>query len=51
MCIRDSLNAYTGIDETVYTLMEAPTERQGFIDSCLLILHDWSGFVLSLIHI
>ena len=40
-----NLNAYTGIDETVYTLMEAPTERQGFIDSCLLILHDWSGFV------
>ena len=33
-----NLNAYTGIDETVYTLMEAPTERQGFIDSCLLIL-------------
>lgn len=25
--------------------MEAPTERQGFIDSCLLILHDWSSFV------
>ena len=40
-----NLNAYTGIDETVYTLMEAPTERKGFIDSCLLILHDWSGFV------
>lgn len=40
-----NLNAYTGIDETVYTLMEAPTQRQSFIDSCLLILHDWSGFV------
>ncbi len=40
-----NLNAYTGIDETVYTLMDAPTQRKGFIDSCLLILHDWSGFV------
>ncbi len=40
-----NLNAYTGIDETVYTIMEVPTTRQGIIDSCLMILHDWSGFV------
>ncbi|MDO4695569.1 MAG: pitrilysin family protein, partial [Porphyromonas sp.] len=38
-----NLNAYTGFDETVYTIMDAPTTRQGIVDSCLLILHDWSN--------
>ncbi len=38
-----NLNAYTAFDETVYTLMNVPTTRQGSIDSCLLILHDWSN--------
>lgn len=38
-----NLNAYTGFDETVYTIMDAPTTRNGIIDSCLLILHDWSN--------
>lgn len=37
-----NLNAYTGFDETVYTIMDAPTARQATVDSCLLILHDWS---------
>lgn len=37
------LNAYTSFDETVYTLMDVPTDRgQAAIDSCLLIMHDWS---------
>ncbi|MDO4790501.1 MAG: insulinase family protein [Porphyromonas sp.] len=40
-----NLNAYTGFDETVYTIMDAPTTRQGIVDSCLLILHDWSGCI------
>lgn len=40
-----NLNAYTAFDRTVYTIMDAPTTRQGVIDSCLLILHDWSGYV------
>lgn len=40
-----NINAYTGFDETVYTLMEVPSIRQGVIDTCLTILHDWSGFV------
>ncbi|WP_329904124.1 M16 family metallopeptidase [Porphyromonas pogonae] len=39
----ENLNAYTGFDETVYTIMGAPTVRKGVIDSCLLILHDWSN--------
>lgn len=37
-----NLNAYTAFDQTVYTIMDAPTTRQGIVDSCLLILHDWS---------
>lgn len=37
------LNAYTAFDETVYTVMDAPTDRGNeVIDSCLLIMHDWS---------
>lgn len=41
----ENLNAYTSFDETVYTLMGVPTNAKGSIDSCLLILHDWSGFI------
>ena len=42
--IRD-LNAYTGADETVYHINGVPTADRGLVDSCLLILHDWSGFL------
>ena len=37
-----NINAYTGFDETVYTLMGVPVSREGVVDSCLLILYDWS---------
>lgn len=37
-----NLNAYTAFDETVYMIMDAPSTRQSMVDSCLLILHDWS---------
>lgn len=38
------LNAYTAFDETVYTVMDAPTDKgRDIIDSCLLIMHDWSN--------
>ncbi|HBG40047.1 MAG TPA: peptidase M16 [Porphyromonadaceae bacterium] len=36
------LNAYTAVDETVYNIDNVPTTVNGAIDSCLLILHDWS---------
>jgi zinc protease len=42
----DNLNAYTGFDETVYTLMNVPVASNEVIDSCLLILHDWSSSLL-----
>lgn len=37
------LNAYTAVDETVYNIDNVPTTVTGAIDSCLLILHDWSN--------
>lgn len=38
------LNAYTSFDETVYTIMDAPTNQgKEIIDSCILIMHDWSN--------
>jgi zinc protease len=39
------INAHTGLDETVYNLSDVPTVRDGIIDSSLLVLHDWSGFI------
>ena len=36
------LNAYTGIDQTVYNIDNVPTQSQSTLDSCLLILRDWS---------
>jgi zinc protease len=39
------INAHTGLDETVYNLSDVPTNRDGIIDSSLLVLHDWSGFI------
>src|SRR5574344_29544 len=39
----ENLNAYTSIDETVYNISNVPVVRDGVIDSCLLILHDWAN--------
>ena len=41
----NDLNAYTAFDETVYNISNVPTHRKELVDSCLLILHDWSGFI------
>lgn len=38
-----NLNAYTSIDQTVYRICDVPTNRQSALDSCLLVLRDWSG--------
>ena len=40
------LNAYTGIDQTVYNISNVPTDRQTALDSCLLILHDWANALI-----
>ena len=41
-----NLNAYTSVDQTVYHIGSAPLKREGIIDSCLLVLHDWSHYLL-----
>ncbi|MCM1522159.1 MAG: insulinase family protein [Muribaculaceae bacterium] len=38
-----NLNAYTGVDKTVYLIKNVPTSRESVQDSCLLILHDWAN--------
>ncbi len=38
-----NLNAYTSVDETVYNIDNVPVIRDGIVDSCLLILHDWAN--------
>ena len=42
----ENLNAYTSFDETVYNISNVPATRESVIDSCLLILHDWSNDLL-----
>lgn len=39
------INAYTSFDETVYNLDNIPLKK-GLVDTCLLILHDWSNYIL-----
>ena len=40
-----NINASTGVEQTVYMLNNIPLVREGVIDTCLLILHDYSHFV------
>ncbi len=40
-----NINAYTGFDETVYNLSDVPVDSPGLVDSCLLMLNDWSDYI------
>ncbi len=40
-----NLNAYTSLNETVYNISDVPTANESLIDTCLLILHDWSYYL------
>lgn len=40
------INAYTSIEQTVYNIDNVPVTRQSALDSCLLILSDWSNGLL-----
>lgn len=40
------LNAYTSVDQTVYNINDVPSARQSALDSCLLIIKDWSNGLL-----
>ncbi len=41
-----NINAYTAYTETVYNLSDVPVTHEGLIDTCLLVLHDWSDSLL-----
>ena len=41
----ENVNAWTSIEQTVYMLTNVPTTNPNLLDSCLLILHDWSSFI------
>lgn len=41
-----NINAYTAQDQTIYNLSEVPTDKPGLVDTCLLILNDWSDYLL-----
>ena len=42
-----NINASTGFEETQYMLNNIPVERQSVVDSCLMILRDYSHYVLN----
>jgi len=41
----DNLNAATTTDYTRYMINQVPITRQGIIDTCLLVLSDWSASI------
>ncbi|MCR5325912.1 MAG: insulinase family protein [Bacteroidales bacterium] len=41
-----NINAGTGVESTQYMLNNIPVTREGIIDTCLLVMHDYSHFVL-----
>lgn len=41
-----NINASTSYQETVYYLSDVPVTVPGLMDSCLLILNDWSDYLL-----
>ncbi len=42
-----NINASTGFEQTQYMLNNIPVIRESIIDSCLLVLHDYSHFVTN----
>jgi len=42
----ENINAYTSQNQTVYNLSDVPVNKPGILDSCLLILNDWSNYLL-----
>lgn len=40
------VNAYTTFNETVYNLSNVPVKHEGLMDKCLLVLNDWSNYLL-----
>lgn len=43
--LKHCINAYTGIDKTVYHFTNVPTSNMAFVDACLFILRDWTDYL------
>ena len=43
-----NVNASTGVEQTIYMLNNIPLSRPGVVDTCILIMHDYSHFVSNL---
>jgi zinc protease len=41
----ENINAFTAFDETVYNLSDVPVDSPGLMDSCLMMLYDWSDYI------
>ena len=42
-----NINASTGVESTQYMLNNIPIVREGVVDTCLLVMHDYSHYVLN----
>ncbi len=42
-----NINASTGVEQTIYMLNNIPVVRESIVDTCLLIMHDYSHFVTN----
>ncbi len=42
----ENINAYTSQNQTVYNLSDVPVNKPGILDTCLLVLNDWSNYLL-----
>ena len=41
-----NINAYTAFNETAYNISNVPMDHNGLLDTCLMVLHDWSNDLL-----
>ncbi len=46
MAFGRNINAYTDKNRTIYYLNDIPVNNPGLLDSCLLVLNDWSNYLL-----
>ena len=42
-----NVNASTGVEQTIYMLTNIPLVNESVVDSCILIMHDYSHFVTN----
>ncbi|MCF8224032.1 MAG: insulinase family protein [Bacteroidales bacterium] len=41
-----NINAFTAFNQTVYNISDVPVKNPGLVDTCLMILNDWSNYLL-----